>query len=349
MIDTLQLLLTDFSVSNAKLIVQPSSYNAETGVMSAQFPLWTDGEKTFEGSYAYHREEHFNVTLKPQFKNDGSGMSVSCYTRFELPKFAGGNNYKPVDFKGTKDGLKQAEKQLRDAGIKTNILTAKPCRMDSFDNVDADEPYSCYQPVLALLQGSRMKQRGYENGFLWENQSAQLCAYDKRQKMIHDKLPVTGLPKHPLRFELRALQARKIRSAYGFNSVRDLLDGYDSIRAVYLATMKKQLFKYSASDVEALFHSEIVEDFAWFRKHAGARWLDKYFRDYGIFCMMQKASMETVLGALNEVEDNKVKRSRLKKKLGEAHFASAALSLMPASKRTHGELYNELQEKLLAA
>jgi hypothetical protein len=317
--------------------------------MKSNFPLWTDAGRTFEGSQAYHRDEHFNVALKPQFKNDGSGVSISCYTRFEVPKFAGGNNYQPVDFQGTQDALKQAEKMLRDVGIRTNILTAKPCRMDSFSNVEADEPYSCYQPVLALLSGSRMKQRGYENGFLWENQSAQLCAYDKRQKMKHDKLPLGGLPKHPLRFELRALQARKIRSAYGFNSVQDLLDGHDSIRAVYLETMQKQLFKYSASDVEALFHSELVKDFEWYREHTGRQWMDKYFRDYGIFCTMQKASMETVLGALQEVEDNKMKRSRLKKKLGEAHFASAALSLMPASSRTHGELYNELQQKLLAA
>ncbi len=349
MIDTLQLNLTDYEVRGAKLRLVPSTIDTETGEMKSNFTLWTDGQKTFEGSQAYHRDEHFNVALKPQFKNDGLGLSVACYTRFEVPKFAGGNNYKPVDFQGTKDALKQAEKQLRDVGIHTNILTAKPCRMDSFENVEADEPYSCYQPVLALLSGSRMKQRGYENGFLWENQSAQLCAYDKRQKMVHDKLSVAGLPKHPLRFELRALQARKIRSAYGFNSVADLLNGYDSIRAVYLETMKKQLFKYCATDVEALFHSELVKDFEWYREHTGRQWMDKYFRDYGIYSLMQKASIETVIGALNEVEDNKMKRSRLKKKLGEAHFAATALSLMPASNRTHGELYNELQEKLLAA
>jgi hypothetical protein len=194
-----------------------------------------------------------------------------------------------------------------------------------------------------------MKQRGYENGFLWENQSAEICAYDKRQHLLHKKESVVGLPRHPLRFEFRALKARKIRDAYGFNSVQDVLDGYDNIRAVYLQTMKKQLFHYDASNVAALFHSELVEDFRWFRENTGARWMDKLFRDYGQFSMMQKASMETVLEALDEVEDNKVKRCRLKKKLGEAHFASAALSLMPVSNRTHGELYNELQEKLLAA
>jgi hypothetical protein len=221
--------------------------------------------------------------------------------------------------------------------------------MDAFDNVDADEPYSCYQPVLSLLQGRRMKQRGYENGVLWENQSAEICAYDKRQHLLHKKESVQGLPRHPLRFEFRALKARKIRDAYGFNSVLDVLDGYDNIRAVYLQTMKKQLFHYDASDVEALFHSELVTDFRWYREHTGGQWMNNYFRDYGIFCTMQKASMEMVLGALNEVEENPMKRSRLKKKLGEAHFAAAALSLMPVSNRTHGELYNELQEKLLAA
>jgi hypothetical protein len=349
MIDTMKVLLTDYAVKKAKLSLVPSTIDTETGEMKGNFPLWTDGQKTFEGSQAYHRDEHFNVNLSAQFKNDGSGISTVCYVTFDVPKFAGGHNYQAVDFAGTQDALKQAEKKLRDVGIKTNIMTAKPSRMDTFDNVEADEPYSCYQPVLALLHGSRMKERGYEGGFLWENQSHEICAYDKRQKMKKDKHSLSGLPKHPIRFEYRAKQARKIQTAYGFHSVQDLMDGYDSIRSVYLQTMGKQLFKYSASDVEALFHSELVKDFEWYHAHTGARWMDKYFRDYGIFCIMQKASMETVLGALNEVEDNKMKRSRLKKKLGEAHFASAALSLMPASSRTHGELYNELQEKLLAA
>lgn len=349
MIDTMQLLLTDYEVSNAKLKLVPSTIDTETGEMKANYPLWVDGARVFEGSQAYHRDDHFNAALKPQFKSDGSGLHVAAYVRFEVPKFAGGNNYHPVDFRGTQDALKQAEQKLRDVGIKTNILTAKPCRLDSFSNVEVDEPYSCYQPVLQLLSGSRMKQRGYENGYLWENQSSQVCAYDKLQKMVHDKLPVAGLPKNSLRFELRALKARKIRDAYGFNNVKDLLEGYDTVRAVYLETMKKQLFKHSVEDVEALFHSELVTDFRWYREHCGTRWMDKYFRDYGVFCTMQKASMDTVLGALQEVEDNRMKRSRLKKKLSDCHFAAAALSLMPVSNRTHGELYSELQEKLLAA
>ena len=82
--------------------------------------------------------------------------------------------------------------------------------------------------------------------------------------MLHDKLSVAGLPKHPLRFELRAFSALKIRNTYGFNTVSDLLDGYDSIQAVYQKTLKEQLFKFSTSDIESMCHSELV---AGFRKY----------------------------------------------------------------------------------
>jgi hypothetical protein len=348
-IDTMQLLLIDYEIKGAKMTLVPASVDTETGEMKGNYALWREGDRQIAGKQAFHRDGHLNVEVRPDRNADGTGPKTFCVVRFEVPKFAGGNNYQAVDLAGTKDAFEQTEQWLRDVGIKTNIKTAKPCRMDAFDNVAADEPYSCYQPVLSLLQGSRMKQRGYENGFLWENQSAEICAYDKRRHLLHKKESVQGLPRHPLRFEFRALKARKIRDAYGFNSVQDVLDGYDNIRGVYLQTMKKQLFHYDASDVEALFHSELVTDFRWYRENTGREWMSKYFRDYGIFCTMQKASMETVIGALNEVEENKMKRSRLKKKLGSLHFAAAALSLMPVSNRTHGELYNELQEKLLAA
>jgi hypothetical protein len=349
MIDTMQLLLTDYEVSGAKLKLVPSTIDTETGAMTADFPLWHDGGKSVTGAYAYHRDEHFNVTLKPQFKNDGSGTSTSCYLRFEVPKFAGGNNYHPVDFNGTRDALQQAEKQLRDVGIKTNIETAKISRLDSFRNVVADEPFSCYQSVLALLSGSRMKQRGYENGFLWENKSQQVCVYDKLQKMRHDRLPVVGLPTNSIRFEHRMLQSRKVRDALSFANVKELLDDYDRIGVVYRETMKKQLFKYSAPDVEVLFASELEADMRFYQAHYGARWFQKYFMDFGMFSLLQKTNVETLIGVVDKVVENKMKKSRLKRDLQKVRFASAALSLVPASSRTNGELYRELQEKLLAA
>jgi hypothetical protein len=345
----MQLMLTDYDIKDAKMTLIPGSIDIATGETKGNYLLWTDGKKQIEGKQAFHSDGHLNIEIRPDKNADGTGPKSFCVMRFEVPKFAGGHNYHPVDFRGTQDAMIQAEKQLKEVGIKTNIQTAKPCRIDAFDNVEGEEPYSCYEPVLALLQGSRMKRRGYENGFLWENTRQEICAYDKRQHLQHKKESVGSLPKHPLRFEFRALKSAKIRETYGFHSVADMLEGFDSIKAVYRNVMKQNLFKYSVDDVEAMCHNELVAGFRKYQADFGARWLDAYFRDYGVFCMMQKSSRDTVLGALAEVEENKMKRSRLRKKLDTAHFASSALQLVPASKRSHGQLYNELREKLLAA
>ncbi len=349
MIDTMLLLLTDYDASAAKLKLQPSPIDTATGAMTADFPLWYNGAEMVTGAYAYHHGEHFNVTVKPQFKPDGTGTSTAWYVRFEVPKFAGESNYHPVDFKGTCEVLKAVQKQLREVGIKTNIETAKISRLDSFKNVVADEPFSCYQSVLALLSGTRMKQRGYENGFLWANKRQEICVYDKLQKMRHDRLPVVGLPTNSIRFEHRMLEARKVRDTLSFSNVKELLADYDRIHVVYRDTMKKLLFKYSAPDVEVLFASELEADMRFYQEHYGARWFQKYFMDFGMYSLLQKTNVETLVDVVDKVVENKMKKSRLKRDLQKVRFASAALTLVPASTRTNGELYNELEAKLMAA
>jgi hypothetical protein len=349
MIDTMQLLLTDYEVSGAKLNLQPSTIDTATGEMKANYPLYKDGEEWITGARAYHRDEHFNVSMQPQFKNDGAGVGTACYVRFEVPKFAGESNYHPVDFKGTREALRTAETLLKDVGIKTNIETAKISRLDVFKNVVADEPFSCYQPVLALLSGTRMKQRGYENGFLWENTRQEVCVYDKLQKMHHDRLPVVGLPGNSIRFEHRMKQAQKVRDTLSFSNVRELFEDYSRIDAVYRETMKKQLFKYSVPEVEVMFASELKTRLRFYQEHYGARWFQKFLMEFGLQSLLQKMSMETVIDAVDEVGENKMKKSRIKRDLQQMRFASATLSLVPSSSRTNGELYDELEAKLLAA
>jgi hypothetical protein len=345
----MQLLLTDYDASGAKLQLQPSRIDTATGEMKANYPLWQNGEEWITGAYAFHRDEHFHVKLQPQFKNDGAGVGTACYVRFEVPKFAGESNYHPIDFKGTREALHTAETLLKDVGIKTNIETAKITRLDVFKNVVADEPFSCYQPVLALLSGTRMKQRGYENGFLWENTRQEVCVYDKLQKMKHDRLPVVGLPANSIRFEHRMKQAQKVRDTLSFSNVKELFEDYSRIDAVYRETMKKQLFKYSMPEMEVLFASELEAEMRFYQEQHGRNWRQKYFMDVGMYSLLQKTNMETLLYVLDKVGENKMQKSRLKREAQQMRFSSAALRLVPISNRTNGELYNELEAKLLAA
>jgi hypothetical protein len=341
--------LTDYEIKGAQLQLKPATIDTASGQIHGEHLLWSDGDRQFQGSYAFHIDGHFNVQVKPDRNATGTEPKSYCTARFEVPKFAGGHNYQPVDFYGTKDAFQRAEKMLKEVGIHTNIQTAKPCRMDSFGNVAADEPFSCYRGILGMLHGSRMKRRGYEDGFLWENQSAEICVYDKKHQLLHKKADVRGLPKHPIRFELRALQSRKVRSAYGFDTVADLLEGYDHIRVVYQQTMKKQLFRYSGPEIEVLGAHDLQTEFMLYADNYGRNWWQQYLGHRGLNDLLRVTNMDTIMGVWENMEQDKSKRSRMKKSLKEAQFSSEAIKPAWASKRTNIELYNELQEKLLAA
>jgi hypothetical protein len=343
----MQLLLTDYDASGAQLTVQPSAFDSETGELKANFPLWHNGQSTVEGAYAYRREGHFNATIKPQFKTDGTGTAAACYVRFELPKFAGGSNFHALDKSGVMDAIRAAGAALDGFGIKTNIETAQIARLDAFKNAVMSEPVSCFQPVLSLLKGSRMKQRGYEEGFLWENGRQQICFYDKLRKMRHDKLPVAGLPANVLRGELRFLKSNKVRDALSMKSVRDLVENYEEVRRVYQDTMSKQLFRVSTTGSTVMVESALKEEMAFFQERYGREWLDAYFRTFGLHCLLQKASIETVVGVVDELTENRMAKSRMKNKLSKLRFDAEALYPATGSKRTVGELYDELREKII--
>jgi hypothetical protein len=113
--------------------------------------------------------------------------------------------------------------------------------------------------------------------------------------------------------------------------------------------MKKQLFKYSVPEMEVLFASELEAEMRFYQEHYGRNWLQKYFMDVGMYSLLQKTNIEVLHHVLDKVGEEKMQKSRLKRKVQEMRFSSAALRLVPISKRTNGELYNELEEKLLAA
>ncbi len=347
MIDTMQLQLTDYDATDAKLILQPSPIDTATGRATASFPLWHNGTEMVEGMRAYHNQEHILVKLYAQPKPEGQGMSSVCSIRFEVPKFVGDDNYHPADLKGTRKALRQAEKHLAGIGIKTDIKTAQISRLDTFKNVVGEEPFPCYQTVLGLLSGSRMKQRGYENGFLWENQQNQVCVYDKLKKMQHDKLSVAGLPSNSIRFEHRMLKSKKVRDTLSFRNVTDLLENYDTIASTYQQTMKKQLFRYEPAEVETILASEIESDMRFFAAKENRESLSSYLKCYGLHCLLQRTTMETVLCAVEKVYASRMQKSRMKSQLTKMRFEGQAMRVPGPSKRTTSQLYQELREKVL--
>ncbi len=349
MLDTMRLVLTDYEVRNPKLTLTPASIDTETGEMKGNYLLWREGNRAKEGKEAHHRDGHFNANIRPDRNTDGTGPKSFCIVNFEVPKFAGGNNFKPVDYQGTKDAFQQAERMLKDIGIHTNIRTAQASRLDTFRNAIVSEPFSNFRSVLLAMQGSRMKQQEYGDGVLWKNGRSQVIAYDKCAQLLYKKESVVGLPSNALRAELRSLEASKVRDVYGFKNVQELLDGYDGILDVYRQSLKKLLFKYSVPELEVIFASELEAHMRFCEEHYGRNWFQKFLMEVGMQCLVQKSSIETVVQVLDKVADNKMQKSRLKRDLQKIRFSAAAASMVPACNRTNGELYNELQEKLLGA
>jgi hypothetical protein len=348
MIDTLQLVLHDYDASDADLELQPATVNVKSGTMNGNFPLYKSGARMIEGRKAFNNDGPCRVTIKAIPSRDEIGMQPLCTVALEVPKVAGQSNYHPTDERGTEAALQRVQEHLTAIGLKANILDAQPSRVDAFRNVVALEPYSCYAPVLRLLRGSRMEQRGYENGHLWENGVQQVCAYDKIQKMIRDKLSVAGLPANTIRFEMRLLKSQKVRDTLSVTSARELLEKYEALVLAYERTMKKQLFSHSVRDVDAMFASDMEAEMAWFQENTGRNWLDEWVKACGWKFITQHTNMETVLDVVAQLEPDRMKLSRVRKKMDKTRFDVEALRCIGTSKRTTGQLYEEMREKVFS-
>jgi hypothetical protein len=347
MIDTLQLLLHDYDASDADLELQPATVNVKTGTMNGNFPLYKSGARMVEGKRAFNNDGPCRVTIKAIPSRDERGIQPLCTVAMEVPKVAGCSNYHPTDKRGAEAALKIVQKHLSSIGLKTNVMDAQPARLDAFRNVVADEPYSCYAPVLGLLRGSRMEQRGYENGHLWENGVQQVCVYDKIQKLQRDKLPVEGLPSNSIRFEMRLLKSQKIRDTLEVNSARELLANYQGIAEAYERTMQKQLFSHSVDAVATMVASDIRAEMQWFQETHGRNWCDYWLKSIAWKFLSQHTTFQTVLDVLDELEADRMKMSRIRSKMDKTRFNAEALRCAGPSIRTTGQLYEEMREKVL--
>ncbi len=347
MIDTLKLSLTDYKVCpGANLQVQPSSFNAATGELSSNHPLWHDGTRYFEGSKAFHNGEDFNVTLQSMSPSEPG--SIGCFVQFSVPKVAIGDNYHATDYKGTAAALATVEKYLRDVGVRTNIKTASLSRLDAFKTVIADEPYSAYHPLLSMLQGKRMAKRDYGTTFLWANTLQEICIYDKVAEMEHRRVSVLKVPQNSVRFEFRMLKARKVQDMLGMRSAADLLNGYDHVRTVYCQHLHKQLFQRSVSDVALLTARQAEQELRYYKDTLGRRfWIQDWLMAQGMRAVALDA--DALKEAVKNVSGSRVVAARACRKVEEARLDAVALKVISPAKRPLGELYGELKSKVLAS
>ncbi len=345
MLDTLKLSLTEYSVSSdAQFQIQPGLLDNATGELVGNNRLWSAGGRTVTGSRAWHNGEHFNITIKPNPHAPG-GLPL-CLVQFSVPKVATGTNFRAVDADGTTRALRAAQKYLREIGVKTKLATAAVSRLDAFRNAECSEPFAAYHPVLATLQGQRMRRRDYGRTLLWENTLQELCAYDKLEEMVRNKHSIQGLPPNSLRFEARALKMQKVRAWLGIESAGQLPDALPHIEEQYREVMRKQLFKGEVSQASKLTQGQVREQLAAAKELGGRYWLNDWVWMVAINAV--GGDLDAVKAAVEEVADTRQAALHQTKKLEKAKLDAMSTCILGSSKRPLGELYSELREKVLA-
>lgn len=344
MLDTLRLTLDDFQVrDDADLEISFPTVNASTGVVAASYPLWRGRGGTVKGTKAFHNGERINITLQPMRENPGA--QALCVVQFSVPKVATGGNYHAADANGTNEALNTVAKYLDTVGISTNLERAAISRLDAAKTEVMREPFAGYAPVLSRLQGKRVQRREYGTTFLWGNTQWETCAYDKIEEMRHAKLRTDGLALNSLRMELRALKSQKVKSLFGLRTVEELRDGLGHVRDVYRSQLEKQLFKAEVPEESLLSSSDFIEQLK-AAQAASPRWYEAWRNAQAMHHLAPQ--MDALKHAVRVVSPNRTTANRVIKQLEQAEREGMALKQVGPSRRTWGELYNELRDKVLS-
>jgi len=345
-LDTVKLHLKDYEITGeSNLTVQPATYIAGTGEVVSEFPLFQDkAGRRFKGSKAYLNTDRFNLTIQPFTRG---GIGTTCFVSFSVPKNYYGNNFYSVGEEGSQAVFSLIGKELWKNGIHTEIKEADLSRVDTFKNIQTEEPFSSYYSLFSLLKARRAIQRGYGTTFLVHNTQQEFCIYDKLEEMRNREIDITNFPAQTMRFEHRLLNKKKVQTVYGFSSVSELFSGgYEEVKSRQVKEWRKSLFSHSVEEVVLLGSKQLEQEMRYFKERFSRNWFEWFLKSYGAFHLAQVAGVEVVRMALQNVEEERTKVWRAERMLQETKKEIEMLKNVEGSDRTLGELYRELKEKV---
>ena len=291
-LDTIHLQLADFTVSEENsLTVQPAPYLAETGDRLFDRHLFTDSAgREHTGTKAYlNVPDRFQLSMLP-FQKAETG--VNCFLQFSVPKVHYGNNFYSVGEEGSQAVFTSIEKELWDNGIHTELKSAEMCRVDTFKNIEPEEEFSAYAPVFGLLKMRRGVDRVYPESFLLKNTQQQFCVYDKIAEMKSRKVEVSHFPAMAMRFEHRCMSKEKVKTVFGFASVKDLFSGgYETVKKQQVAQWENTLFSHSVEEVLSIGAGVLQEEMQAFKRMYERNWFDRFLKGYGAYHLAQFAAV----------------------------------------------------------
>jgi hypothetical protein len=348
MLDTVKIYLPEdtYSVAEDSTIqVQPASYTAGTKERQSEFLLFkTVAGRNHYGSKAFLNTERFHLDIKPfTFQQN----KMVCFVHFSVPKVYTGNNYYSVGEEGTEAVFQLVENELKKHGVYANLNNAYFSRLDTFKNIQPEEPFETYSPLFSLLKAERKLKRSFGTTFMVSNTQQEFMVYDKLQEMKNRKMETAGFPE-TMRFEHRLLSKDKISSVLGFSQVADLFKGgYAVIKDKRKESWKENMFQYSVEEVVQLGSNQLEKEMRTFRKVHGTHWFHYFLKSYGSFHLATFAGVEVVEKALEKLESNRMKINRARKTLEEAEAELMLYRKEETTNKTYASLYNELKDKVL--
>lgn len=344
MIDTLKLMLNDYEIAdNSEIRVQPASYELGTG-SKVEYPLFqTPSYGSHYGSKAYLNADNWNLTLKPL---PAGNRATGAFLQLSVPKNYYGSNFYSVGEEGTKAVLSKVEGELKEKGVHTSLIEADMSRIDTFKNIEPEEPFSSYYSLFSLLKARKAIQRGYGTTFLLSNSQQEFCVYDKLEEMRERNIETTNLP-NTMRFEHRLLNKQKVQNVYGFGKVEDLFrGGYAVVKEKQVESWKGSLFNFTAEELVVLGSKQLEQEMRRFKERSPSGWFSKFLKAYGAYYLASHAGKEVIVEALQNFEADRMKIWRAVQVFEEAERELMVLKQEEGSNKTLGVLYEELRRKV---
>jgi len=344
MLDTVKFYTDDFTVRDgADIELMPSVIDYKTGETNNKKLFQKASGQWVKGSKAFLNTDNYNVTIKPI----GERNAVFLWVSLSVPKFLTGDNFYSLDDNEAKGLPSSLETELKNRGIGLDVNDLRVGRIDTFQNVYADETFNDYIPVFQLLRAKRQNRRDYGSTFLWENSYREICVYDKLTEIQNRGYEVKGYPQNTIRFEYRLLRSKSVKTALKIKTVGKLFENLGSVREMYLDAMEYHLFDLENNEVKRLVSSELRAVVKHYYENSGRYWLTNMLKDYGAYSIARLSDLSEFENIVEDVAGNRMTAYRAVKHVRESRNRVAMLEVLECGK-TIEELYQELKNKVLA-
>ena len=276
--------------------------------------------------------------------NHGDGPDA--FLSFSAPKIFHGDNFHSLSGEQIVAVFGRVQLLLEEEGVYADVEQARLSRLDIFDNVETDLPPELYFRLLEHLRFKRMRSLSYATTQLWSNRQWALVVYDKIAEMESRGCHVAGLPPRVLRFELRLLKKKKIKQVLGFDTVPELLSGFDRVRDCFRGVLAGDLFSGEFPAHPVLPADGLADQLRYYQQNEGRYWLSKFLTHDGLHGLEGAGSFPALQQAVSEVQGRQG-RHRLAQMLREKNLLRAVMAQSAVSETSLQALYRELEEKLL--